>query len=263
MSALGSIVLLAGLRRVAGVCAALGLALPQPAAPSAPAPAPCSPIAEVAGVPVLRQEGSIPVVLFRSGMAIDVDGAPRAYHPHDRNALNRLAHAGRPGRWWALVTKDGQPVVQGPQDPAPGYYLSMTSLQNSAYPETDARRYVDATAVPYVALPRAVTEASALRLGDLVAVVNQSNGKVAFAIFADQGPKDKLGEGSLYLANRLRKSPVPDAIGVRQSLPRGIVYVLFPGSGNRRPKQREQIAAVGAKLFRDWGGVAAVKACLP
>jgi hypothetical protein len=108
-----------------------------------------------------------------------------------------------------------------------------------------------------------VTDASGLQLGDLVAVLNQGNGKVAYAIYADQGPKDKLGEGSLYLANQLRTSPVPDAIGVRQSLPKDIVYVLFPGSGNRRPKKREQIAAAGAKLFRDWGGVAALAGCLP
>lgn len=194
-------------------------------------------------------------------MTIDVDGAPTAYHPRDRGALNRLAHAGRRGHWWALVTKDGEPVVQGAGDPAPGYYLSMTSLQNSAFAVTDPRRYVDASTIPYVALPGSVTRAGGIRLGDIVAVVNQANGRVAFAIHADQGPKGRIGEGSLYLANQLRDVPLPNAVGTRRSLPKGIVYVAFPGSGNQRPKSREQIVVLGTKLFNHWGGKAALKTC--
>jgi hypothetical protein len=96
-----------------------------------------------------------------------------------------------------------------------------------------------------------------------VAVINQTNGKIAYAIYADQGPRDRIGEGSLYLANQLRDTPVPDSIGIRKSLVHGIVYVAFPGSGNGRPKSREQIAAAGAKLFGHWGGLAALKTCLP
>jgi len=93
-------------------------------------------------------------------------------------------------------------------------------------------------------------------------VVNQTNGKRAFAIYADGGPKGHLGEGSLYLANQLRNAPLPAAAGTRQSLPRGIVYVLFPGTGNRRPKPRPQIVTAAERLFELWGGVGAVQACL-
>src|SRR5690242_9239867 len=54
---------------------------------------------------------------YKSGMAIDADGAFRAYHPDDRLGLDSLAHAGRFGNWWALVTDNGKssghPVVQG------------------------------------------------------------------------------------------------------------------------------------------------------
>jgi len=220
-------------------------------------PAPCGPMTTVAGVPVWQTGGPRSPVVFRSGMAIDVDGAPRAYHPENKGALNRLSGAGRPGHWWALVTKDGAPVVQGANDPAPGYFLSMTSLQNPAFAVTDPRRYVDASTIPYVVLPEAVVKAAGIRMGDIAAVVNQTNGKVAYAIYADQGPKDKLGEGSLFLANQLRNGPLPDAQAVRQSLPKGIVYVLFPGSGNGRPKSREQIGAAGESLLARFGGAAA------
>jgi hypothetical protein len=161
------------------------------------------------------------------------------------------------------VAKNGEPIVQRTSDPAPGYHVSMTSLQNSAFAETDPRRYVDASAIPYVALPASVTRAGGLRLGDIAVVVNQRNGKVAYAIHADQGPKDHIGEGSLYLANQLRNAPLPDSIGIRKSLAHGIVYVFFPGSGNGRPKTREQIATVGARLFAEWGGLARLKTCVP
>jgi len=261
MFELASLLLQAGFSRLAHACVAMGVFLIPAAGPRVPAQ--CVPLATVGSVTVWRQEGHPNAVLFRSGMTIDVDGAPRAYHPHDSGALNRLSGAGRPGHWWALVTKDGEPVVQGSADPAPGYFVSMTSLQNSTFPVTDSRRYVDAATIPYVALPEALTAAGQVHLGDLVAVVNQNNGKVVYAIYADQGPKDRLGEGSLCLANQLRGSPVPDAVGTRQSLPKGIVYVLFPGSGDHRPKTREKINTAGAKLFERWGGKAAVKVCLP
>jgi hypothetical protein len=34
-------------------------------------------------------------------------------------------------------------------------------------------------------------------------------------------------------------------------------------TGNRRHKIREEIVQIGAKLFEQWGGLAALKACLP
>jgi hypothetical protein len=257
-----SLLLRAGpLSRVAGACAAMAVALAGSSRPEAPGR--CASLATVGKVTVWKRDGSPSAIVFRSGMTIDVDGAPKAYHPHDVGALGRLALAGRRGHWWALVTKDGAPLVQGPGDPAPGYYLSMTSLQNSAFPETDPRRYVDASSIPYVALPKTVAVAGGVRLGDLVAVVNETNGKVAYAIYADQGPRDRLGEGSLELANQLRSAPLPGTEGTRQSLVSGIVYVVFPGSGNRRPKTREQIATAGARLFERWGSRAAIKACAP
>jgi hypothetical protein len=54
---------------------------------------------------------------YKSGLAIDADGAFRAYHPNDRLGLDSLAHAGNRSNWWALVTDNGKtsgrPVVQG------------------------------------------------------------------------------------------------------------------------------------------------------
>jgi hypothetical protein len=217
-------------------------------------------IATVAGIPIWKQQEPEVAVFFRCGMTIDGDGAPKAYHRESSRALHDLSNAGRPGNWWALVTKDGQPVVQGAEDPAPGYYVSMTSLQDRHYKVSDPRHYVDASKIPYLALPKRVAAAGNIRLGDLAAVVNQANGKVVYAIFADMGPKDKIGEGSISLANQLRNEPTSDPGVKGGSFAKQIVYVIFPGSGNGQPKSQKEIADIGARLFERWGGTAAVQA---
>jgi len=90
---------------------------------------------------------------YKSGMAVDADGAFRAYHPDDRHGLDSLANAGHPGDWWALVTDNGKstgnPVLQGKSDPAPGYYVSTTALNDIGYLNLcDPHRYVDALNIP-------------------------------------------------------------------------------------------------------------------
>lgn len=133
--------------------------------------------------------------------AIDADGAPRAYNPGGRlaGALDLLGNAGKPGDWWALVCgADGQPIVQGPSDPAPGFYVSTTALQDHGRPLTDPRRYVDSSAVPYLSAPPELL-AAGCRVGDVgVAVLGAA--RAAFVI-ADVSPHGaKLCEGSVALA---------------------------------------------------------------
>jgi len=220
------------------------------------------PVAQVGPVPVWRVPGTAALV-YESGLAIDADGAPDAYHP-DGQGLDHLANAGKPGNWWGVVTDTGKssgtPVVQGPSDPEPGYYVSSTSLQDTSKAVTDPRRYVDSNLVPYLAIsPRLLGKSlpGGVKLGDVAAVVNTSNGKVAYAVVADVGPKDKLGEGSIALA---------DALGIRSNPKRGgavkgVVYVVFPGSSAGWPRTSEEIAGDGERLFKAWGGVARVQQC--
>jgi hypothetical protein len=37
-----------------------------------------------------------------------------------------------------------------------------------------------------------------------------------------------------------------------------ILYIVFPGSGNRKPRSPHQIQALAARLFADWSGDARV-----
>ena len=73
--------------------------------------------------------------VYVAGLAVDADGAFRAYHPTNRLGLDTIVHAGHPGNWWALATDtgetNGRPVLQGERDPAPGYYVSITSLYDA------------------------------------------------------------------------------------------------------------------------------------
>ena len=107
----------------------------------------------------LCSSSKVQAFVYQSGFAVDADGAYRAYHPNNRLGLDSIEHAGQPGDWWALATDtgntDGRPVIQGKDDPAPGYYVSMTALYDSRIEdEHNPRRFVDAASVPYVVLPR-------------------------------------------------------------------------------------------------------------
>ena len=190
----------------------------------------------IGGVDV-RQHGS--VISWTSGLAIDADGSPRAYHPTSAWGLDALANAGKPGNWWGILTEngkpDGEPVIQGKYDPAPGFYVSTTSLCDTTNRDlnwSSPRKFVDSETIPYVVLPSSLpfrlptTAPAALKVGDFAVVVNLANGKRCAAICADIGPADQIGEGSIALAQ---------ALGVNADARKGgcddnILFCLFAGS---------------------------------
>lgn len=193
---------------------------------------------------------------------MDADGAYRAYHPKDRPGLDSLEHAGHPGNWWALATDtgkpSGRPVIQKKGDPAPGYYVSMTSLYDSRIAsEGNPRRFVDAASVPYVVLPPEGFRHA--KLGDFATVMNLENGKVAGGIVADESaPELPMGEGSIALAKMLDIDADPRTGGTDE----GIAYVIYPGSGNGKPRSPDDIARLSESYFQKWGGVQRLRGCL-
>jgi glycosyl hydrolase group 75 (putative chitosanase) len=196
-------------------------------------------------------------VLFSAGMQIDADGAPNAYGPRNRG-LDNTGNAKDGGRWVGVVTDaSGKPVVQR-SGPFRGLYVSQTTLAQGAR-VTDPRTYVDASRIPYIALPRSFIEQFAVRLGDIAMVANTRNQKRSYAIFADIGPKGKIGEGSMALARALGISANPRRGGVSN----GILYVVFPqsGLGPGKLRTRGEITNSGQKLFKQWGGKQQLAAC--
>src|SRR3954453_23136110 len=88
-------------------------------------------VARVGAIRIRRRERE-QTLYFVAGMAIDADGSPRAYHPRGSPpGLDFLANAGSSGNFFGIVTdRHGQPIVQSARDPAPGFFVSPTSLQN-------------------------------------------------------------------------------------------------------------------------------------
>lgn len=207
-------------------------------------------------VPVWQmKDGS--AFFFETGMFIDADGAPNAYNPDD-TGLDALANAGEPGHWEGLAKdRDGKPYIQGPDDPYPGYFVSATALADRTKPPSDPSRYVDAARIPYIVLPAGMFRELGARPGDFAAVFNRWSGTSSYAIFADVGPPDLIGEGSVALAENLAVRSDPRRGGARG----GILYLVFPGTGDRTPRTLQEINTETAKLFESWGGMKRLAAC--
>jgi hypothetical protein len=197
-------------------------------------------------------------VLFNAGMLIDADGAPNAYGPRDRG-LDFTSNA-RSGRAWAGVVTDssGKPVVQR-SGRYRGLYVSQTSLHARGTNLASPQSYVNASRIPFVALPPEFSDEFGVSLGDLVVAENTANGKRAYAIFADVGPPGKIGEGSIALAKALGINASPRRGGVSG----GVTYLVFPesGQGQGKLRTRAEINATGARLFKQWGGARRLRSC--
>lgn len=190
-------------------------------------------------------------VWWESGMEVDADGAPTAYHPDKGKGLDYLANAGHPGNWWGLVTNtEGDPVLQRETDPAPGYYISSTSLQDRSKAGVDPLRYVDSTAVPYASIPRNAIPDYGLQVGDVGFAYYRKNGRASAFVVGDTGPRNKWGEGSVKLAQNL-EIPASAKDGGTDG---GVVFLVFKGSSKGWPRTNEDVAAQVDQLLDAAGG---------
>ena len=172
-------------------------------------------ISKIGNVPIFKatySSGSVSIA-FTAGMAICADGSPRAYHPDDIG-LDWLDNAKDGGKWVGIATdSNGNPYIQSPNDPYPGYYVSQTKHVNPGFSVSDPRRYIDAETVAYVVVPDAILKLG-VNMGDKAIVTNMSNGMRTEAIVAELGPDNEVGEGSIKLANMLGVPSNPRGGGV-------------------------------------------------
>jgi hypothetical protein len=190
---------------------------------------------------------------YEAGLNIDADGSPHAYHPDGRSGLDYLGNAGRPGNWWALVTHNGKssgkPVIQTRKYPAPGFYVSTTTLESPSFDRKDPRRYVNSEAVNFIVLPAGLNLRA--KLGDYAVVIRPETRAISYAVYADVGPAHQIGEGSIALANALGIPSNAKTGGVAN----GIVYIVFHGSAKALSLSQADIDTAGAALFANWGGL--------
>jgi len=201
-------------------------------------------------------------VVFLGMFSVDADGAPNAYNP-DNVGLDDITNAGSPGNWYGLATNApscgpaGALVIQGANDPAPGFYVSTTSMTNpSVHDCRNQRNYVDSTSIPYVALPRSIAKLENNQ-GNLVALKPLSAVSTEFAVHAEAAPSDGLGEGSIALAKRLGLKSDPRRGGTSK---REIVFIILTERMGF-PANAEEVQTKARVAFESWGGDDRLAAC--
>ena len=177
-----------------------------------------------------KQRPSFEVTTHR--MDVDVDGAPNAYGPPGKQTLDILPNAhylNRANRKIVgyLLDEHHRPILQGPTDPFPGYYISLTDFTDPRnHNERDPKRYVDARKINYVVRGN-VARRRGVKLGDFVSVYSRRTHKSVFAIVADTG-NPTGDEGSLHLLQDLGY-PFRDGKDDAVEKPE-IVIRFYPGS---------------------------------
>jgi hypothetical protein len=166
-------------------------------------------------------------------MDVDVDGAPNAYGPPGKPALDILINAHYLERAdqkvvGYLLDDKQQPILQGPSDPFPGYYISQTAFADIANPnERDPRGYVDARKINYVVRGNEAKRRG-VKVGDFVAVYSKRTHKAVFAIVGDTG-NPTGDEGSLHL---LQELGYPFHDGISDSVTRPEIVIRFYPNSN-------------------------------
>ena len=196
--------------------------------------------------------------LLAHRMDVDVDGAPNAYGPPGKPALDVLIDAhylNRADREIVgyLTDSKHRPILQGPKDPFPGYYISQTSFTDIANRnERDPRAYLDASKINYVVRGDAARRRG-VKVGDFVAVHSKRTHKSVFAIVGDTG-NPTGDEGSLHLLQELGY-PFHDGISDSVTRPE-IVIRFYPNSNPRHQFFFTQVAldeaATNLGLSRDF-----------
>jgi len=173
-------------------------------------------------------------------MSVDADGANgangsgrAAYGPAGTKPLDYLANAGGPGNWWGIVTdRNGNPIIQGPDDPAPGYYISTTSYQRShdgegnPLPKSAPYRYLDSATELFIVVPSHWRSAApGVVLGCKATVTDNETGTTIEGVVGDFGPRSHLGEASMAYASAFGLNPNPKNGGTEEER---FTYAFFP-----------------------------------
>ena len=168
-------------------------------------------------------------------MDVDVDGAPNAYGPPGKQTLDILINARYLERAdqevvGYLVDDKQRPILQGPNDPFPGYYISQTAFADVAnHNERDPRCYVDARKINYVVRGDEARRRG-VKVGDFVAVYSKKTHKSVFAIVGDTG-NPTGDEGSLHLLQALG---YPFHDGTSDSVTRPEIVIRFYPNSNSK-----------------------------
>ncbi|MYS23838.1 hypothetical protein GTW78_27775 [Streptomyces sp. SID4948] len=125
-------------------------------------------------------------------------------------------------------------------------YFDETSFQTS----TGQFFTSDVTHYYVIPLPssRFNYQSAGISPGSVAAVVY--NNKVVYAVFADEGPDDIIGEGSYSLATALGIDPNPATGGTEGP----VTFIVFPGKVPNPVENNTTIDSVGSSAATTWVG---------
>lgn len=137
-----------------------------------------------------------------------------------------------------------------------------THQKKTSYWDQD-NNFIDANKIPYFVLPKYPGDfwwTFGIRPFDIAAIIFKT--RVVYAVFADQGPPDQLGEASIEVHRLLGLERVHDghvtdrsfSTGGKKEIEEFVQTIVFPGSGNQSQTEPSIIRARGHELFLQVGG---------
>lgn len=234
-------------------------------------------------------------ISFASQMQVNTDGAPDSYHPDDIGITHicngvsvgqsctwkasclpefrqaKAEHFKGPTKicFFAMATDaQGVPIIQGDTDPKPGYFVSTTALHQPGENIRTPQAQLDSNTVPFAVIPGnwQTSGNPGPKLGDFGVAYRRSNGKSAFFVVGDTGPRNKLGEGSVALHQALGNDPFMMRLDVRRARKnisgRDVVYLLFPTTAQAGQKfDTASIDRLAGAQLQAFGGIERLKEC--
>jgi Fungal chitosanase of glycosyl hydrolase group 75 len=149
-------------------------------------------------------------------------------------------------------------------DAASGLKAGETTHQKKTSYWDQDNYFIDANKIPYFVLPKYPGDfwwTFGIRPFDIAAIIFKT--RVVYAVFADQGPPDQLGEASIEVHRLLGLERVHDGHVTDRSFSTGtgkkeveefVQTIVFPGSGNQSQTEPSIIRARGHELFIQVGG---------
>ncbi len=154
------------------------------------------------------------------------------------NRMEKLSNGVVYFRAGMMIDADGSPRAKE-LDPKNGQL--DTSLR---YPDGSS---VNAEVMRYYVLPGGKYQKFNIDKSDLAAV--RYKGLVYFPVFADVGPPNKIGEGSMALADGLHIPNSPINGGISDP---DVEYIVFPSSGDKTPGSNETNTIKGLGDIRQY-----------
>lgn len=186
---------------------------------------------------------------------------------------------------WGGTFGTGEIPRQGQDDPAPGFFVSMTAGRNPGQaPEDSQRRYLDSDRTPYVVIPGALVRSKSLPASGVAWAWNPKTNRAAAAVFGDT--QSKFGEISIAFAQKIEKgridpippsaltgeSPLPWPYGKRSTgevrlmrSPAGPVLFVYFSQAPSPPlasHDPDTIESVTAAFLQRFGGPDRLQSCL-